>query len=78
MILTRENWSTRRKTCPSATSSATNPTRTGLWLNTNRRHQFPSRLVANFRNRNKINETKRNGQQYLHHVGNKRRVTDIL
>jgi hypothetical protein len=42
MILTGENRRTRRKTCPSATLSNTNPTRTGLRANAGLRCEMPA------------------------------------
>lgn len=57
MIGTKEKWNTRRKNCPSATISTTNPTRTGLGSNpglcsdrtaTNRlNHSTALQIVAN-------------------------------
>jgi hypothetical protein len=41
MILTGENGMTRRKTCPSATLSTTNPTLTTLEANTGLRGEKP-------------------------------------
>jgi hypothetical protein len=41
MILIGENRSTQSKTCPSATLSITNPTRTGLGLNSSLRSERP-------------------------------------
>ena len=55
----RRAWSTRRKICPSATSSATNPIRTGLSLNTSRRNYFHLVSLLTSRKKNKIDETKR-------------------
>jgi len=75
--------STRRKTCPSDTSSATNHKQTGLWLNARWRHQFPSRLTANFRKKSKINETKRSamltsrGQEAMRWLTSFENFTDV-